>query len=297
MIQVFLAEVSPSSNQYEIAPLVLSILLGFIPNILTPWLLKGLDKTIFNLSGSSKANFSKIWLNLRPIIFGAIISVLIIVVLFTNGYYKITTASFCIVLTFIFLRASWFSVSSFAKAGIVGVDPKISDGLNYKKSLTLCKHDFKFLGVGGSKLSENKAEFEAAITRSSSPTNPVRFLLCEPTSPQLIVFANRRNVGAATYQKRVRTSIDAILELKNTKNLNIEIRLYDVRSEAEMPLFRLVFLNGDLCLMSHTVFGEDIEKNLPQYWIKQWQGKNDKYSLYYAMDQYFEQLWATSNPI
>jgi hypothetical protein len=201
----------------------------------------------------------------------------------------ISTAIFCIW----FL---WYPIFLLANAGIVGVDRKLNKGTDYKKSLQMCQHDLFFLGVGSSKLSEHATELEEAIKKSSNPNNVVRFLLCDPESPQLVAFAERMNKQADSYKKLVQASIDRLEELRSSKNLNIEIRIYHARNENEMPLFRLLFVNGDTCLMSYTVFGEGIEGDLPQYFLKQ-RKINDKYSLYYAMKQYFENLWKSSTPI
>jgi hypothetical protein len=270
------------------------IIFPFVVNIACTLLLIWTDRLFRSKLAFSTPNIERIWLWGKPIIYALLLIASILFSAYSEPPWKTTLTWLCITLSLVFIGLLQWPVIKFAQTGIVGVDKHISKGLDYKKSLKLCKHDLFFLGVGATKLLNEKQEFEEAIRRCSSPANPVRFLLSNPQNPILTLAANRAGVTATEFSDKVQKSIDEIKELRDKKGLNIQIKLYDASSEQQMPKFRLLFLNGDICLMSYTIFGESIETTLPQYWVKQWKGKGDKYSLYYPLHMYFEQLWTSA---
>ncbi|WP_411825622.1 hypothetical protein [Luteolibacter sp. AS25] len=271
-----------------------AIFWAIVANFLTQILMYCGGRFVRKWIASSTPTVGRIWIWSKPVIFTIIFVVTTCLSFASGGKWQTFWIAFTVgsaISSFWFL---YYPTIRLANAGIVGIDSHISKGIDYKKSLNLCKNDLFFLGVGAAKLNENPKELEAAIRRSANPANPVKFLLCSPTSPQLAAFASRAGVDKDTYSRAVEASIKSLKNLRDEKNLNIEIRLYNASSEYLMPKFRLMFINGDVCLMSYTIFGEGLERNLPQYWIRQWQGKGDKTTLYYALNMYFEQLWMSS---
>ena len=137
--------------------------------------------------------------------------------------------------------------------GIVGCDREIRIGIDYAKSLSMCKTSMEFLGVGAAKLTAQSGEFENAIRRCASDVVPVRLLLCDPASENLAIIAKQAGVPEEEYRRKVRESLRVIADLRNRREQNIQVRFYPTRF---MPLFRLIFINGSICLASHYKFGE-----------------------------------------
>lgn len=292
-MNLYLLAVASQTGGTSIAtPIALGIASNLITHILIVWMGRFVRKWI----ASSTPIVGRIWIWSKPVSFTIFFLIAAICGLTTEGLIQVFWVTFTIFAAVSFFWFLYYPTIKMANAGIVGLDSHIFKGINYKKSLELCKNDLYFLGVGAAKLNEHPNELENAIRKSSSPANPVRFLLCDPSSPMLASFAARAGVNADEYSKKVEQSIKSLIALRDEKSLNIEIKLYNARAEHMMPKFRLMFINGDVCLMSYTIFGEGVEKNLPQYWIRQWQGRGDKSTLYYALNMYYEQLWTSSKP-
>jgi len=116
-----------------------------------------------------------------------------------------------------------------------------------------------FLGTGAAKLTRED-EFENAIRRCR-PEQPIRFLLCKPTYDFLIEAARRFGVDRDEYKTIVTNSLRKIAELKE-KYKNIEVRFY-----SQFQVFRLMFIDDSICLVSYNVMGEGDGSQLPQLHI------------------------------
>jgi hypothetical protein len=182
----------------------------------------------------------------------------------------------------------WYQLQQFWDVGLIGADKTIRDGIDCVRSLNMCQNSLSFLGVGARKLTEHAAEFEKAMQRCNRPNRPIRLLLCKPQAEFLQTAAKNANLPSDEYALRVQASLREIAKYRNRRDWNIEVRFYDV----ELPLFRLMFIDDWLCLVSHYVFGEGDGSEWPQLHVRRSATERDVHSLYHPFEQYFGELWA-----
>ncbi len=196
-----------------------------------------------------------------------------------------STISFVLVSYF-----TWRELNQFWQLGIIGADREISRGIDYKRSLKLCSNSMDFLGVGAAKLTREVKEFEAAMERCHRSNCPIRFLLCSPNNPELEQIARQAGRDRDEYRTNVRESLRAIARQRLQRGRNIEVRFY-----GRLPIFRLMFIDGWLCLASHYVFGEGDGSQWPQLHVRRGiHHQRDVRSLYYPFQRYFAELWDES---
>lgn len=227
---------------------------------------------------------------------GYLISLLLVTVIYKYNYIEIKYFHIFIVFsTITFLIVLLYLHYEYKKVGIVGVDSKIKKKRDYKNALKTVRSEYKFLGVGSSKLTEHENEFEQAIRNSTSTNRSAKFLLCDPNSPALIKIAKKANKTGDEVNLFSRSVIKSLEKLANLKEkgLNIDVRLYTADNEEDMPIFRLMFFNNKYCLASYTIFGVPNHEGeqLPQLHIQIGKESNAENSYYYAFDKYFERLW------
>jgi len=138
--------------------------------------------------------------------------------------------------------------------------------MNYERALKACNNQLEFLGIGAWKLTKEK-EFEQTIRRCNRRNVPIRFLLTKPENPLLVQAAKQYGINSKEYQSRVRESLRKIADFKN-KNINIQVRFYPSQNKRDTPIFRLMFINDSLCLVSYHVFGEGDGSQQPQLHLK-----------------------------
>ncbi len=187
---------------------------------------------------------------------------------------------------------AWFvnsELSQFWRVGLVSVDSTIRSGTDFLRALQLATNSLDFLGIGASKLTDHKNEFEAAIARCQSDDRPVRFLLCRPDNLKLQSMARNADKGEESYQQRVKKSLREIANLRSSRSYNIDVRFYK-----RLPTFRLMFINQTLCLASHYVFGKGSGEDQPQLHVVKLPKARDVDALYFAFNYYFEGLWTDS---
>lgn len=182
-------------------------------------------------------------------------------------------------------------LNQFWRIGLVGADAHIGSGLNFSRSLRLATNSLDFLGIGASKLSRETEEFEAALHRCQRADRPVRLLLCRPDNAKLLSMAQSAGRDPADYQKRVGASLRLIAEMHNSRSWNIDVRFYQ-----DIPIFRLMFINDEICLASHYVLGKGTGSELPQLQVLKRSASRDVDSLYYAFHSYFERFWSEAAP-
>ena len=182
------------------------------------------------------------------------------------------------------------------RVGILGIDPEIRAGIDYTQSLRLCRNSLSFLGTGARKLTQS-GEFEAAIRRCTNDARPIRFLLSHPENPLLENSALQFGVDREDYRKKVRESLQVIMSFRNDKKMNIQVRLYPCESERDIPLFRLMFIDDDICLVSYNVYGKGDGSQLPQLVLFKARDENITTTFYFPFLQYFDRLWEVSHPI
>jgi hypothetical protein len=193
------------------------------------------------------------------------------------------------ILLLIAFYALWSALTEFWGIGLIGADRHIGEGLNYTRSLQMCRNSLSFMGVGARKLTECTKEFEQAMQRCNRPNRPIRFLLCRLDSEILVKAARGANKDPGAYVDLVKESLRVIANLRRARQWNIEVRFYE-----SLPLFRLMFIDDWLCLASHYVFGEGDGSEWPQLHIRRSQIERDVDSLYHPFQQHFDQLWEKS---
>ena len=204
---------------------------------------------------------------------------------FVQYHYRI----FLVVSTLIFGWFLYSELSQFWGIGLVGADPEVNRGIDYGKALGLCSNSLDFLGIGASKLTDKQPAFENAINRCDRSDKPIRFLLSSPESERLQKIAKSAGHDPTAYQKRVQNSLRVIADLRKRREKNILVRFYK-----EIPTFRLMFINDDVCLASHYVLGKGDGSQLPQLHIIKTSGSQDVNSLFYGFKAYFETIWRES---
>jgi hypothetical protein len=205
-------------------------------------------------------------------------------------YYTAFGNAFLFISTSILVSGWWLEIRQFWLLGIVGVGSDPTSDSRYDRALQLCRNSLDFVGIGARKLTDRRVAFDAAMTRCHRDNRPIRFLLCAPSNARLIQMALQAGRPANEYQENVRASLRILKLFREERARNIEVRFYD-----ELPVFRLMFINDDICLASHYVFGEGDGSRLPDVYIKRYAGKRDVDSIYYGFRRYFEQLWDRSH--
>ena len=159
--------------------------------------------------------------------------------------------------------------------------------MNYCKSLTLCHSHLSFLGTGASKLT-NESVFEETLKRCIQD-HPIRLLLLSPDDDTLKKASRRANKDENEFKNIVKGSLRKIAGLRK-KYSNIEVRFYQTK-----PVFRLMFIDNSICLLSYNVFGKGDGSQLPQIIVANASDpRRVESTLYYPLQQYFEDLWASS---
>ena|SRR5580658_312049 len=181
-------------------------------------------------------------------------------------------------------------LNQFWRIGLVGADDQIQAGINFKRALGMVSNSMDFLGIGASKLTDEKEAFVAAVSRCQRPERPVRFLLCRPDDEKLIEMAQSAEKDRGLYQKKVLESLRAIADLRNKRAWNVQVRFYP-----ELPTFRLMFINDAICLASYYVLGKGSGAELPQLHVVRPTGSRDVDSLYYGFSSYYDRFWATAH--
>jgi hypothetical protein len=138
-------------------------------------------------------------------------------------------------------------------------------------------------------LTQEPKAFEEAINRCDRPGRPIRFLLSSPQNADLERIAKKAGVDHEAYKQKVAESLRTIAALRNTRAKNIELRFYE-----EIPAFRLMFVDDEICLASTYILGKGDGSQLPQLHIVRQSASQDINSLYYGFHQYFENIWEKS---
>lgn len=227
------------------------------------------------------------WRKFRLLVFGALWLILNI------GFflYFRTSAILLLVLT------SWAQgyliykeLDQFWSIGLAGADRQTRLGIEYEKSLEMCHSSFRFLGIGAGKLIGYRSAFEKAVDRCSRPGAPIRFLLCRPDNQELKKIALSAGKDELSFRNIVVQSLGELSRQKQARAKNIEVRLYD-----EFPTFRLMFINDEICLVSHYMLGKGGDgSDAPQIHVVKRSSSLDVESIFYGFDEYFQRMWERS---
>jgi hypothetical protein len=209
---------------------------------------------------------------------------------FVAPSHSIPNVAIIILPSLAFFYFTWHELDQLWRVGLKGADQEIRNGISYRRSLELCKNSLDFLGIGASKLTREE-EFEKALLRCR-PDTPTRLLLLNPTDMNLKSAAKRAGKDEHEYKELVLNSLRKITEVKKRRELNVEVRFYK-----ETPVFRLMFIDRYICLLSYNVFGEGDGSQLPQlHVLRAPETRREVTSFYYPLEQYFRRLWESSDP-
>ena len=184
------------------------------------------------------------------------------------------------------------------KLGIMGADAEIEKGLDYKSAIKKVDKGFEFLGIGASKLTADSDAFEDAVARMSRKQLQIRMLLCDPRSSAIEGLESRAGVGVGRFRTNVNRSFTLLNELHRRFPHTLLIRLYDAKSDNDLPPFRLMFINQNECLVSQNILGADKEgKRLPQLLLHSDRLFDSEPTFYFSYKRLFEQLWDRSEAV
>lgn len=254
---------------------------------------------LFKLATWGRDRFSLVLSNRDPrlhsLIFNSLFTIWCVVGIALH-YYVIAIDQSLVWLLPVFLLWSFFMIyylkqwrGRLRKLGIYSADTQIRKGIDYRRSLSLCRNELKFLGIGAGKLTKESSAFENAVSKCRQD-QPIKLLLCIPTHEILIEAAKRFGKPEREYIQIVLGSLRKIAELK-VKYPNIEVRFY-----RNFQIFRLMFIDDSICLLSYNVIGEGDGSQLPQlHIVKPSQTQRVINSLYFPLEKYYEDLWKESD--
>lgn len=184
-----------------------------------------------------------------------------------------------------------FMLRRFRKIGLGSAFLKTNEGVDFDTSLDLAASSFEFLGIGAHKL-VNSSSFDEAMVRCATNGQTAKFLLSDPDNPALERMARRNGVDPQIYKKRVNESINKLIDLRDQRGLNIEIRLYTNNLDADYQRFRLVFIDESFCLLGWTVWGAHEGKENPQLVLRNTNlPPNSGATMYKAFKDYYDEIW------
>lgn len=182
-----------------------------------------------------------------------------------------------------FMICSYLLLGQYA-AGILKVDFGAKTGITFKQSLKYCRHSFRFLGVGASKLTEDEEEFSSMVRRCIQHGQPPQLMLCDPSSPVIEKLEGIAQATRSKFASKVRKSYTAIHNIEQEISHRLDVRQYHARDYGELPFFRLLFIDNDLCLASGGLYGNlDHGVTIPQILIT----KRKNPGLYTALERYY----------
>ena len=196
----------------------------------------------------------------------------------------------------VFFAITLLYVLRLRNVGIVSADAEIARGLDYKAALSRVKHGFDFAGIGGAKLTQQKDEFTKSISRSSANGAIVRLLLCDPRVSIMTRLEKISGVNSGDYLLNVKQSFATLQQLQKRFGASIVIRVYKPDSERDLITLRLMFINGNFCLLSPNMLGIQSRegRSTPQLHIDSGRLFGADPTLYAALKQLFDQLWETA---
>lgn len=177
--------------------------------------------------------------------------------------------------------------------GIRRVDRTMEKGINPSDALKMCTNNFKFLGIAANKLVNSK-EFEGALKRCGIGAEPIEFLLLSSESRTLQFAATRASKATEEYKDMVKYTLERLKKYKEEDGYNIQVRLYRLERDEDIPIFRLFFIDNQSVLVSYYVLGEGSGLQMPQMQIIKNTGGKRRRTFYYAFDHYFKYLWVRS---
>jgi Ca2+/Na+ antiporter len=195
-----------------------------------------------------------------------------------------------LVLSFLaFALLIYWLMNDLTRVGIANAFETTRKGVSAADSLKLVKRDLVFLGIGAKKLTET-TEFDEMLARCKAAHGQVRFLLSNPENEALEELARQNGRNDLSYRSRVKESIREIFTRATSSGVDFEVRLYDLKQKVSLPRFRLVFIDGQLCVFSQLRWSEGEGLDNPQLILRS-NGSSAESSLYKGYRDYFDDLW------
>ena len=183
------------------------------------------------------------------------------------------------------------------RIGIIEAFSHTESGIGYSDSLKLAHHSISFMGIGAHKLT-SIPEFEKAVRRCTSSGSRCRFLLSRPDNPLLEKLARQNNAVPKVYADNVKASLTTLANLHINSGLNIDVRYHPAQDRRDFQQFRLMFLDGDICLMSWAVWDAAMGRNNPQILLRQsGSPESRKATLFKAFEDYFDETWSQAEDV
>jgi len=179
--------------------------------------------------------------------------------------------------------------------GIRKIDRTMDKGINPSDALRMCTNNFKFLGIAANKLVHSN-EFQGALKRCGVGAEPIEFLLLSYESRTLQFAAARASRAAEEYKNMVKYTLERLKKYKEEDGYNIQVRLYKLERDEDVPIFRLFFVDNQFVLVSYYVLGEGSGLQMPQIQVVKNTWRKRTRTFYYAFDHYFKYLWVRSEP-
>lgn len=170
-------------------------------------------------------------------------------------------------------------------SGIIKIDCGAETGLGFEQSMNLCKKSFRFLGVGAAKLTAEEEVFREMASRCiQNGGAPPQLLLCDPSSPAICHLEGLSGAPKSRFRGKVKKSYEAINAMESELGAYIDVRQYTANNYNEMPFFRFLFIDDELCLASGGYYGQsDHGVHIPQLMIS----RNKHPALFNALDRYY----------
>jgi hypothetical protein len=195
----------------------------------------------------------------------------------------------------LFLLLAAYSLRGLRSAGILDVYRKTGSGVSFAQSLKAVTSSLDFLGIGADKLTKLD-EFEEAVKRCSSKGATCRLLLSPPENALLEQLARRNGTDPSAYQTKVRNSLRRLAALSEQR-LKIEVRFYPAALDRDFQQWRLMFIDGQVCLASWTIWGKHEGKENPQLIVRERPHDRDSASLYHAFKGHFDTVWQDAKAV
>lgn len=74
------------------------------------------------------------------------------------------------------------------------------------------------------------------------------------------------------------------------------MKFYSGPQESGFEIFRCMFLNDKLCLLSYNALGKDEGRKLPQLIFNNFDEVDNRTTFYYPLWEYFNRLWNETEP-
>ncbi len=171
--------------------------------------------------------------------------------------------------------------------GIIDVTPDLQDSeFHPKNCMSRTKKHLMFMGILGSKWVSDPV-FETFVRRLALSNGSIQFLLIDPHGRSFARLAELRQGNIST------SPLSQFSNIQQTYPA-LRVKLYD-----DMPIFRLVFIDGHTVAVSRYKLDRDGHFQSKQGWDAPHLvfGSESHWSLYDTFDDYFTSVWNRSTDL